>query len=289
MNRLALGTVQFGMSYGIANNNGQVPLSMAKSILEEALLSGINTLDTATSYGSSEQYLGAIGVDSWRVVTKLPQLPGKTIDVISWVNKQVEEALQRLNITKLAGLLLHRPEQLLAPEGKMLWKALKILKKEGAVEKIGFSIYTPNELDLLYSQYQPDLVQVSYNICDRRIKSSGWLEKMANDGVEIHVRSVFLQGLLLMNNFERPNKFNHWSKLWETWDSWLQQKNITALEACLAFALKEPFVDRVIVGVDSKSQLEEILGVFDSNIISFPDQFEINNLNLINPSRWNTL
>lgn len=289
MNCLALGTVQFGMSYGVANSDGKVSLATTKSILEIASSSYINTLDTAISYGSSEQCLGAIGVNNWRVVTKLPELPEKTIDVALWVNTQVEESLQRLNITKLAGLLLHRPEQLLTSEGKMLWRALNLLKEKGVVEKIGFSIYAPNELDLLYLQYKPDLVQVSYNIFDRRIKSSGWLEVMANDNVEVHVRSVFLQGLLLMNDIERPDKFNCWSELWESWNSWLQQQNITALEACLAFVMKEPHIEKVIVGVDSKSQLKEILSVLDSNITIFPDKFETNDINLINPSHWNSL
>lgn len=289
VNRLALGTAQFGVNYGIANNSGQVKYPQVADILQYARAEGINTLDTAIAYGESEQYLGEVGISDWNIITKLPELLGGDIDMLLWSDRQVKRSLERLNVTKIKGLLLHKPEQLISSKGEVLWKILESFKKEGLVEKIGFSIYSPNELDLLYSQYQPDLVQVSYNIFDRRIKASGWLEKMANDNVEIHVRSVFLQGLLLMSNIERPDKFNRWSHLCESWDNWLQQRGVTALEACLAFVMKEPLIDKVIVGVDTKSQLEEILGVLDNNISSFPDQFEINDLDLINPSRWNTL
>ncbi len=287
--KLALGTVQFGVSYGVANKIGQVGYSAVSEILQYAREQGVDTLDTAIAYGESEQCLGDVGVGDWNVITKLPELSSDSSNVKQWVRRHVECSLERLNLKKVSGLLLHRPLQLLSHYGNDLWDTVEDLKKENIVEKVGFSIYAPDELDLLYSSYQPDIVQVSYNIFDRRIKSSGWLEKMANDNVEVHVRSIFLQGLLLMNSIERPNKFGRWSELWESWGYWLQQQGITPIEACLAFVFKESLVDKVIVGVDSKKQLEEILSKLDSNVLEFPNQFEVHDLNLINPSNWDLL
>ena len=113
MNRLALGTVQFGLNYGIANQQGQVSHDEAKAILDHASAHGIDTLDAAIAYGNSEQRLGEIGVQHWQVVSKLPAIPEGCSDISQWVADSVKESLQRLKIKRLYGLLLHRPQQLL--------------------------------------------------------------------------------------------------------------------------------------------------------------------------------
>jgi aryl-alcohol dehydrogenase-like predicted oxidoreductase len=113
MSRLALGTVQFGMTYGIANQQGKINFVSATEILEYAYASGIDTLDTAIAYGDSEQCLGSIGVKSWKVISKLPKMPESTPDILNWVNQKVHGSLTRLQLPKLYGLLLHHPEQLL--------------------------------------------------------------------------------------------------------------------------------------------------------------------------------
>ena len=111
--KLALGTVQFGLNYGIANLAGQVGLTEAQAILSHARKCGLDTLDTAVNYGDSEQRLGEIGVTDWQVISKLPALPEQCDDVATSVRNQVQASLERLRNTKLQGLLLHRPEQLL--------------------------------------------------------------------------------------------------------------------------------------------------------------------------------
>src|SRR5581483_2256099 len=107
--------------------------------------------------------------------------------------------LLRLDVKTLYGLLLHRPQQLLGAEGPTLYQALQGLKKGGQVQKIGVSVYAPSELELLNLRYRFDLVQAPFNLVDRRLHTTGWLQRLKEDGVEIHTRSAFLQGLLLMS------------------------------------------------------------------------------------------
>jgi aryl-alcohol dehydrogenase-like predicted oxidoreductase len=287
MNRLALGTVQFGIPYGIANQQGKVSLDSATEILEHAHIIGIDTLDTAIAYGDSEKCLGQIGVKDWQVISKLPELPIETNDVLSWVRESVHGSLQRLQISRLYGLLLHHSQQLLTPQGQELYHALNFLKTEGLVNKIGISIYSPMELEELFDRFSFDLVQAPFNILDRSLEQSGWLSRLKNEGVEVHVRSVFLQGLLLMNSVDRPIYFKQWDSLWSEWEQWLHTNNLTPLQACLNFALSNPAVDRVVVGVDSLAQLQGILAATTVTSVNPPDTLLCcDDPDLINPARW---
>jgi aryl-alcohol dehydrogenase-like predicted oxidoreductase len=284
--RLALGTVQFGLPYGIANQAGQVSRDEAAAILGHAWAAGIDTLDTAISYGESEQQLGKIGVGQWRVVSKLPAIPESCTDVAAWVQKSIHGSLDRLRIPKLHGLLLHRSEQLLGSPGDALYQALVKLKDQNKVGKIGVSIYDPVELDALWSRYRLDLVQAPFNILDRRLATSGWLTRLHQAGVEVHVRSTFLQGLLLMDAVDRPAKFNRWQPLWDEWHRWLGEQALTPLQACLGFAYSQFEIDRVVVGVDSLKQLQEILVGVKGPVVALPTALMSGDLDLINPSRW---
>lgn len=289
INRLALGTVQFGLPYGIANINGQVSHDTATAILRRARADGLDTLDTAIAYGESEQCLGDIGVDDWTIISKLPEFPNTCTDVTAWVQEQVQASLTRLGVSRLKGLLLHKPSQLLTLEGRALWSELKNLKKCGVIEKIGFSIYEPGELDSLWPAFYPDLVQTPYNVLDRRLSKSGWLQRMNEVGVEVHVRSVFLQGLLLMSEDNRPKKFDRWSTLWAAWHTWLDEQGFTALQACISFVMSDPRISKVIVGVETLEQLEEILLSTRIDIAGYPQTLETEDMDLINPSRWTFL
>jgi len=285
--RIALGTVQFGLPYGIANRTGQVAQNEARAILTRAWSSGIDTLDTAIAYGESEQRLGNIGVGEWRVITKLPAMPEHCTDVAGWVRKTVTESLQRLKLNRLTGLLLHRSQDLMSPAGHELYQALRTLKSESKVEMIGVSIYNPEELDALCPKFDFDLVQAPLNILDRRIAASGWLARLNERGTEVHIRSAFLQGLLLLGESNRPAAFDRWQPLWDRWHSWLADEKLTPLQACLAFVLSQACVGRVIVGVDSVKQLDEILAGAETAAAIPPYKLMSDDPDLINPSRWN--
>jgi len=287
---LSLGTVQFGLDYGIANKAGQVSLGEAQSVMSLAKANEIDVVDTAIAYGTSEQVLGKVGVDGFRVVTKLPSLPEGQDNVAHWVTEQVRESLARLGQKKLYGLLLHRSEDLSGSKGGQLIQALADLKNGGFVQKIGVSIYSPDELEVVCDKIKIDLVQAPLNVIDRRMETTGWLDRLKDDGVEVHTRSVFLQGLLLMERTKIPQMFSRWSSLWDEWHEKLKVLGVSPLAASLAYPLSLEQVDKVIVGVDSAVQLSEILQVVE-NANEGPDTsfMRSTDLDLINPSNWNHL
>jgi len=285
--RLALGSAQFGLDYGVANRTGQVTRAALLEILSHAAQAGLDTLDTAIAYGDSEARLGEAGLARWQVVSKLPRLPADVgDDVPGWVRGQVQGALTRLRVPALAALLLHHPADLCGPHGVALTGALAALRDRALVRKTGVSIYDPAELDALWQHDAVQLVQVPFNIVDRRLQRSGWLDRLQARGIEVHVRSVFLQGLLLLPPGQRPARFERWQSLWARWDQWLQQHRLTPLQACLRYVLSLPGVDRVVVGVDSLVQLREILSACDGALPVLPDDLASDDLALINPSHW---
>jgi aryl-alcohol dehydrogenase-like predicted oxidoreductase len=290
MNKLALGTAQFGMSYGIANQHGKINLENIKDIIKTAREKNIDLVDTAIAYGDSERIIGKIGILDFKFVTKLPPLPKIEVANISfWVEDQIKLSLKRLGIQSLYGLLIHRSEDLLSDKGDKIVNALNNLKSRGLVKKIGISIYDSTELEKLTNQINLDIVQAPLNIIDQRLINSGWLSKLYKADVEVHIRSVFLQGLLLMSKQNRPHKFNRWSNLWKMWHEWLNDNKISALEATLRYALSIKEISKIIVGVDSKYQLEQIVISSEGILPKIPLELYTNDVNLLNPSNWKKL
>ena len=288
--KLALGAAQFGLDYGIANEAGQVPLSEAQLVLSIAKENEVDVIDTAIAYGTSEEVLGTVGVDGFRVVTKLPSLPEDQKNVAHWVTEQVRESLARIGQKKLYGLLLHRSEDLSGSRGGKLIQALADVKNDGFVQKIGISVYSPDELEVVRKKIKIDLVQAPLNVVDRRLQSSGWLDRLKDSGVEVHTRSTFLQGLLLMERSKIPIKFSRWSSLWDQWQEKLKALEVSPLAASLGYPLSLEQVDQVIVGVDSAQQLQDILAAarmvepdLDASFMTSTDT------HLINPANWNNL
>jgi aryl-alcohol dehydrogenase-like predicted oxidoreductase len=284
--KIALGTVQFGLRYGIANQNGQVSKEDARAILAHARAEGMDVLDTAIAYGESERTLGELNVADWKVVSKLPEIPVSCRDVGAWVAEEVAGSLDRLRVSRLYGLLLHRPAQLLDPVGPQLYEALERLKRQKTVAKIGVSVYAPAELDAIMRAHDLDLVQAPLNIVDRRLITSGWLDRLRERGVELHVRSIFLQGLLVMDRKSRPRQFDRWKGLWAAYDAWLDDTGLTALEACVRFALSFPSISRVIAGVDTVEQLDAILHAAGGTLPAVPLSLQSTDEDLVNPAKW---
>ncbi len=287
--KLALGTVQFGLDYGIANQSGQVSLAQASEVLALASLQGITDLDTAIAYGDAEARLGQIGVQGFRVVTKLPPLPSGLVDSGVWAKEQMASSLQRLGCASVYGLMLHRSADLIGPQGPALIQALEDMQGEGLVQKLGISIYAPSELDAVMTLARWGLVQAPFNLVDRRLQTSGWLQRLKDLGVEVHTRSAFLQGLLLTRAEALPPKFLPWLALWQRWQAWQSVTACSALGACLAFAQSFPEVDRVVVGVDGPAHLQGILAALREPVPPYWPDIASDDDRLVNPSRWTEL
>lgn len=284
--RLALGTAQLAAPYGIANRSGAISSGELDAILTYACANGIDTLDTAVAYGDAERRLGEAGVAGWRVVSKLPELPPDCRELGTWVQRTVAGSLARLRLDRMHGLLLHRPGQLLGEAGDALYRALVEVKEAGVVGKIGVSVYHPRELDEVLARYPVSLVQAPFNILDRRLVETGWLSELRTRGVEVHVRSVFLQGLLLMPPQSRPRKFDRWSEVWTRYDAFLGAAAKTPLQVCLGFALSFQEIDRVIVGVDNLDHLKAIVSAAEEPPVPVADAPRTDDVDLLNPARW---
>lgn len=285
MNKLIIGSAQMGMNYGISNNSGKVSLKESKKIISFASNNDIKTIDTAINYGSSEKLIGQNCDKSWHVITKIPSIPQNSVNISSWVEANVHSSLKKLNKDTIDTLLIHNPEDI----HKGILPVLEDLKKENLINKIGISIYNPETIKKNTNLDNIDVVQCPYNIFDRRIINSGLADNLKFLGIEIHARSIFLQGLLLMDYQSMPKYFTKWNDLWLRWKNFLIDNNISALDLCINHVQHDKYIDKYIVGVESKKQLEQ---VFESSKnekfdIDF-DQFNNNDIHLINPINWIT-
>lgn len=284
--KISIGTAQFGLNYGISNANGQIQFDEAQEIIRYAKANGVRRIDTAIAYGSSEEVLGKIGVDGLEVFSKLPPIPQDCPNLNNWLISEVSNSLFRLRIPKLDGLLLHKPSDLFGPFGPLLISSLKSLKKSNLVDKIGVSIYKPSELDAISSLIGLDAVQCPFNVLDDRLNKTGWMNRLDNSNIEIQVRSIFLQGLLLMSPEDRPPYFNKWEFELNVWDRYIKQSGVSAFNVCLGHALRQKKINKIVVGVDSFQQLTQIIDAGKSYLDVQSIKFNIDDEGLLNPSLW---
>tara|TARA_B100000941_G_scaffold157700_1_gene111995 strand:+ start:9367 stop:10242 length:876 start_codon:yes stop_codon:yes gene_type:complete len=291
MNKLGLGTVQFGLDYGVSTSEGRVPSNEVTSILNYASDKRIEMLDTAPSYGESEKVLGSNLVNNFKIVTKTQNIaaPKVSSSDVKLIDKIFMKSLKNLNINSAYGLLVHDVRDLLKFGSEKLYGLLTVLKKEQKIRKLGVSIYDKGQLESILDLYDIDLVQLPLNILDRRLIDSDILTRLKNRGVEIHVRSVFLQGLLLMPKNQIPDKFVRWKQTWNIWHEWLADNEISALEASLRYAVAFPEVSKVLVGVESLNQLKEISRALDGALPDLPENLQIDDIDLLNPTNWSNL
>jgi hypothetical protein len=284
--KLALGTAQFGMGYGVANSAEHLDSAHVKSILEVARENDISTLDTAPAYGNSEEVLGSLGVKDFSVISKIVIPDAWSGKLSDWVLGELEGTLSRLRSGTLHGLLIHNPSNLHMSEGLKFFDVLCGLKADGLVENIGISIYTPEDLDSLPPELKFDIVQMPMNIMDRRLERGDFLEKLRGTGAQIHIRSAFLQGLLLLPESRIPVYFDPWRSLLSDFVSWAAENKISPLRACLSYVNQIPEISKIIVGVDSQRQLRQIITAILEPGIVIPDHLQTDDLGLINPSLW---
>lgn len=283
---MILGTAQFGFEYGISNVHGKPSLNNVKDILNFSLDNQISKLDTAFAYGDSERIIGESGISKkFDIISKIPSnLNQLKVDNKNIVNDLFFKSIQNLKVEKLYAYLLHSIDEL-ALMGDVLWNSMLDLKNSGYVDKIGYSVYSPSQLDLSYEKYKPDVIQIPMNVLDREFERTGWLEKLKSDKVEIHVRSVFLQGLLLMSYQDQFTKFPNHMEIWKDWHNYLENNQITPLQACLGFINGKNLVDEIVLGVNTTEELMEIVNFKDYSV---QRQFSTSSTdeNLIYPSKW---
>ena len=245
-NKLVLGTVQFGLQYGI-NSAGRPSTEQVSDILDNAKAGGIQILDTSSAYGNAEEVLGAVKAGSnFKIVSKYPKCDKSVAETFN-------HSLQVLGTDHLYGYLLHHFE--VYRENKEVWNDFIQLQKEGKVERIGFSLYEPWELDIILSDGIPfSLVQVPFNIFDRQFEP--YFKKLKEMDVEIHVRSTFLQGLFFKDRETLSEKLQPLKSYLVEMDEYSKQTGYTIAEIALNYNLQNTYIDGVLIGVDNAMQLK---------------------------------
>ncbi|MDA1256115.1 MAG: aldo/keto reductase [Proteobacteria bacterium] len=291
MNKLALGTAQFGMDYGINSIRGKVEPKQVQNILHYAKSVDINLLDTAPTYGNSEKVLGTMNAADFTVVTKTRHFntPEITDDEILLLNQDFNHSLKDLKLDSVHALLVHNANDLLKAGSFKIIDNLKNLKKAKKIKKIGVSVYDHQQLTFILNNFDVDMVQLPFNIFDRRLINSGMLSLLGSKGIEVHARSIFLQGLTLMSDKSRPSKFNPWSNLWKIWHDWLNDYGISPLEASVRYAMSVTEISKVLVGIDTVNQLTEIVQASSGFLPTIPDELYTDDALLLNPSNWDSL
>lgn len=273
--KIAIGSVQFGSDYGISNSTGITSEEEVTKIIYYCKEKDITTIDTAFGYQKSEEILGRNDLTNFDVVSKF--LPES--DVIPCVKEQLTISLKRLNISCLYGYLAHRPSYVL--QNKHIWTLLKDAKKDKLIKKIGFSFNDPTEIDdVIKENLIPDIIQVPFNYFDNRFeKKIHSLKERYN--TEIHVRSVFLQGLFFTDASKLDAFFNPIKEYMVD----LQNKYSPLNAYLLNYVINKDFVDKVVIGINNKNQLiENLEGLKHKD--KLPDfQGKIDDSILI-PSNW---
>lgn len=285
--KIALGTAQFGMDYGISNLKGQTSFDEVKKIIEFSRNIGIKKIDTAKNYGETEKIIGEVGIKDFKIITKLPKISSNEFNPIFFVENQIQDSMTKMKISKIDTLLLHNARDLLSVNGKKIYHKILELKKEGVIDKFGISVYEKDEIDQLNKNFNFDVIQIPFNIFDTRLIKTGYLKELKKKGIEIHARSIFLQGLLLMKRNTLPSKFLKWEKVWNEWFIWFgKNPNISQMELCLSYVLSIQEIDTLIIGVNNIQQLNELNEIAKNPLKDNFPQFNIEDKNLLNPTNW---
>ena len=278
--RLCLGTVQFGMVYGIAGLADGVPPGEAHAILEAASAAGITRLDTAPGYGDIEERLANLcrGLD-FAIITKIPALP-QGADPAAFVTASLDTSRQRLG-ERLAGVLFHGPADLAGPQGEALWRAASAWCARAGLP-LGTSAYGPDEVQALAARFPLAACQIPGNALDQRLRGlPGGLP-----GVEITLRSVFLQGLLLMDPAHASRRLPAAAAALARWHGWCAQQGLAPLDAALGLAKGLPGVAFCAVGVDSVAQFEAIANAWDTAAALQAPELATIDPQIIDPRVW---
>lgn len=292
MSALGLGTAQLGLPYGVSNRSGRPSEAEAAAILECALEGGVLAIDTAPAYGGSEALLGRLlpaGCDA-RIVTKTPPLDGDEVTAAACeaVRESAQRSLERLRRDSLDGLLVHRGSELALSGGERLARCLVELRDAGVARALGASVYTREELDAARELLPLDLVQLPLNVFDQRFLRDGTLEELHTEGVEVHVRSVFLQGLLLMEPEELPAHLAAAELPLRRFHELRRERGLSPIEAALAPVRELAGVDVVLVGANSAPELGECIAAMGARFEPGIDFSELasDDVELIDPRRW---
>ena len=292
--RLALGTVQFGLTYGLYHSGAPLARDEARAVLEAAWRGGIDLLDTGAAYGDAERAIGEARPPHARfaVVSKTPPLRLSAVDseAAARTADGVRRSLELLRIEALDGLLVHHAPDLLVPGGDGLFRVLEGLRREGLVRRLGVSVYDAATLKAVLDRYPVQIVQLPLNLLDQRFVRDGTVAQLARAGIEVHARSVFLQGVLLADMVQVPAHLAGARQRIARLHAHCAASGMSRAAAALRFVARCAGVSRIVIGVNNAAQLGENLTAFAAATAAGGDfdasDFALEDADIIDPRRW---
>jgi len=280
--KLVLGTVQLGTNYGVNNTTGQPTKKEGFTILDTAFAEGITTFDTAYGYGTAEEVLG-----EW---IQSNSLASKVCIISKGKPDELAKSLKRLHVENIDGYLLHSAQDLYNNE---ILEGLREVKRAGLVEHIGVSVYNETEAHKAL-ELGLDYVQVPYNVFDRGLDDTDFFTLAKEKGITVFARSPFLQGLLLMDPAKLPSHLADAKESLGVFIGIANKYNFSQTQAALLFSLHACRAERIVFGVETLAQLEEIL---DTSRTPVPAGFieavkthvQISDPAIVNPNLWKSL
>lgn len=290
--KIALGTAQFGMNYGISNVVGRTSPNEVSRILRHAREFGIDTLDTAHQYGDSEKVIGDLSelTNGFRIFTKACSFRAPTITEkhLDFLDQAFKKSLKRLQRRSVEGLLIHNVQDLFARNGSNLYSRLCHYREIGLTRNIGVSLYTPLEARRVLDNYEIDVIQFPLNLMDRRMLNTGLLDRFKSAGVEIHTRSAFLQGLFFMSPEAIPDNLLKARPFVTAIQERAHDCGVSVGGLALGFLQSIPKIDHIIIGVNTVEQLISDLDDYEiarKTDLSF-EGLACGDLDVIDPTSW---
>lgn len=290
VNKLILGTVQLGLDYGINNKEGKPSLQKSIDILREAYNNGIRILDTAESYGNSQEVIGKFHKlypkKKFNIITKKSDFNQITYNDL---DKRIIENLKILNVAQLYGYMFHNYESFYKNESAL--NQLVLIKNQGKIKYLGISLYKNEELEYIINNYSNfDFIQIPFNLLDNESKRKDILTKAKKKKIQIHTRSVFLQGLFFKDSTELPKKISSLISYLNDIEFIKNKFKLSIEELALQYTLQKTYIDYVLIGVDNTKQLINNLE-FIKKKAQIPhkiiNEINVKNEDLLNPSNWN--
>ena len=278
--KFILGSAQLGFKYGLKKKKiNDKELDKIHEILKKNSLS---TFDTAINYGDSQKRIGNLKIKK-KIITKIKLPKNNRINFKNWYDKVLLNTLDDLKTKKIYAILIHNTSDILRKNPELLNAVLKS-KREKLVSKVGISVYDLKEVNDVLKFWKPDIIQIPLNIFDQRFLKKNFLKKLKNQNIEIHVRSCFLNGVLLKDKLNKGNLKSR--DLFKKFINWCKKKKISQLAACLHFIKKIKYIDGVVVGFDNSKQLKEIMYSYKKKLVLVPNDFANNERKLIDPRKW---
>ena len=293
---LCLGTVQFGMDYGIKGQK-QPSMEQAVDMLDYATQNGINTIDTANAYGSAEDVVGAflekktIARDKLFIVSKFR--PNLLDDVgqdkyYEIMRNNLENTLSRLHTDYLDSYLLHSARYIFDDE---IIDTLNRLKADGLAERVGVSVYEPEEAKKCIERPNVDFMQLPYSIFDQRMEKAGVFENAKKDSIQIHSRSAFIQGLILMEEDEVPPFLAKAKPIVKKISLLCERHGLSKISLAMNYVKQQSRISHLVFGVDNLEQLKEDIEIFSEDISTdiiddIAKEFTDIEADIVMPSLW---